>query len=397
MFPMRVLICGIDGYIGWPLALSLMAREGLDVAGVDNFLRRGWVNEVGADSAIPISKMEDRLVAAKETFGQAPGFWEGDLRDYDFVTSVLNEFNPDAIVHLGEMPSAPYSMIDAHHASFTQENNVLGTLNLLFAMRDECPDSHLVKLGTMGEYGTPDIDIPEGFFEVEYNGRKATLPFPRQPGSFYHLSKVHDSANIHFGCKVWGLRSTDLMQGVVYGTATPELESDERLRTRFDFDGVFGTAINRFCAQATVGLPLTPYGLGGQKRGFIALRDSIQCMTLAILNPPTAGEYRVFNQFDEVFDVRSLAEAVVEGARRLGIDSDIQLIANPRIEEEDHYYNPEHSALRKLGFVPRHSLEEEIQVMLRDLIPHRERISELSATFTADVAWDPRKGPEKVL
>ncbi len=391
---MRVLICGVDGYLGWPLALRLLTREGFEVIGLDNFSRRKQVEEVGSDSAIPIASMKERLSASDEVFGDAPIFYEGDLREYDFIASVLKDHEPEAIVHLGEMPSAPYSMADVHRAYFTQENNVLGTLNLLFAMRDLVPEAHLVKLGTMGEYGTPNVDIPEGFFEVGYNGRKDWLPFPRQPGSVYHLSKVHDSFNIMFACKVWGLRSTDVMQGVVYGTTTEEIVRSPQLRTRFDIDGVFGTAINRFCAQAVLSQPLTPYGRGGQKRGFIALRDSLECMTISLKNPPKEGEYRTFNQFDEVRDINSLAEIVASVSRENGLEVSIRPIENPRSEAEDHYYNPVNQKLKDLGFTPRYAMKEEIGFMIRDLLPHRERIGHLSDAIRPNIMWDPRKSSD---
>ncbi len=387
---MKVLICGMDGYLGWPLALQLNQREGAEVVGLDNFSRRAQVDEVGSDSAIPIESMRERLAAARDIFGEAPDFREGDLRDYDFVAKVLSEESPEAIVHLGEMPSAPYSMADVRRAYFTQENNVLGTLNLLFAMRDHCPEAHLLKLGTMGEYGTPNIDIPEGFFEVGYNGRKDWLPFPRQPGSIYHLSKVHDTFNIMFACKVWGLRSTDIMQGVVYGTRTEELEVAPELSTRFDIDGVFGTVINRFCAQAVVGEPLTPYGRGGQKRGFIALRDSLDCMAIVLKNPPAEGEYRTFNQFDQVYSVYALAQMVVSVAESLGLKASIAPVENPRIEAENHYYNPAGEGLRKLGFSPKYQIEEEAGMIIRDLLDHQQRVSGLRAAISPAIQWDPR-------
>ncbi len=389
---MRVLICGMDGYLGWPLSLRLLIREGFEVVGLDNFSRRNLVREVGSRSALPIVSMEERLAACHGVFGDAPSFHEGDLRDYDFITSILIEQQPDAIVHLGEMPSAPYSMADAQRASFTQENNVLGTLNLLFAMRDYAPAAHLVKLGTMGEYGTPNIDIPEGSFEVEYNGRTDTLPFPRQAGSIYHLSKVHDTYNVMFACRVWNLRSTDIMQGVVYGTRTEETTRDNKLHTRFDIDAVFGTAINRFCAQAILGHPITLYGSGHQKRGFIALRDSIECMTIALKNPPAGGEYRTFNQFADVYDITSLAEIVASRAKDLGLDVTLSHIENPRIEAEDHYYNPEAVALEKLGFVPRGDLKAEVRAILEDLLPHKQRLSDLKRAVNPQISWDPRLG-----
>ncbi|MFQ5909279.1 MAG: NAD-dependent epimerase/dehydratase family protein [Thermoplasmata archaeon] len=389
---MKVLICGMDGYLGWPLALRLLDQDRFQVLGLDNFSRRSMVGEVGSDSAIPIVPMEERLAACREVFGDAPTFYDGDLRDYEFTAQVLEDEEPDAIVHLGEMPSAPYSMADASRAYFTQENNVLGTLNLLFAMRDFAPSSHLVKLGTMGEYGTPNIDIPEGFFEIEYNGRKDSLPFPRQPGSLYHLSKVHDSFNVMFGCKVWNLRSTDIMQGVVYGTRTDQIALDARFSTRFDIDAVFGTAINRFCAQAVIGHPITPYGRGHQKRGFIALRDSLACMTLALKYPPSHGEYRTFNQFDMVYDISYLAEVVATSAAALGLRAGVSAIDNPRIEAEEHYYNPESKKLRSLGFQPEHELKEETELMLKDLIPQRARIHSLEKAIDPSILWDPRPG-----
>ena len=343
---MRTLILGMDGYIGWSLAMHL-AKRGHIVSGVDNFSRRANVESLGSHSAIPILDMQERLSAFKRIHGQNISFFKGDLLDYDFLADVVKQTHPDSIVHLAEQPSAPFSMVDRDHAIYTQHNNIEGTLNVLYAMKEFVPESHLVKLGTMGEYGTPNIDIPEGFFEIEFRGRKDTLPFPRQPNSLYHLSKVHDSANIMFACRVWKLCSTDIMQGVVYGTRTQEM-IDDSLMTRFDFDESFGTVINRYCAEAVAGLPLTPYGQGKQKRGFIDLVDSIQCLTIAIENPAARGEYRIFNQLDEVYTILELAERVVKTARKLGINVKIQNLQNPRIEKEEHYYEVDHEHLRKL-------------------------------------------------
>jgi UDP-sulfoquinovose synthase len=331
--------------------------------------------------------MKNRLRAFQQSFGKTIEFEHGDLRSYEFVYRIIKKHNPRAIVHLGEQPSAPYSMIDAEHAAFTQVNNVVGTLNILYAVHKVVPECHLVKLGTMGEYGTPNIDIPEGFFKIDYNGRRAELPFPKLANSFYHWSKVHDSGNIMFACKVWRLRSTDIMQGVVYGTKTNEIDEDERLLTRFDFDGVFGTVINRYCAQAVIGYTLTPYGKGGQKRGFIALGDSIQCLTLAIDNPPEAGEYRVFNQFDEVYSINELAENVSKVANRLGLNTDVVHVENPRIEPENHYYNPRHEKLRRLGFRPTYKLEEELEIMLEDLSKYKDRVIAKKHVIMPKIHW----------
>lgn len=384
---LRIFIAGIDGYLGWPLALHLASR-GHVVGGADLFLRRRWVAEMGSESVTPICDMTGRLAAFQERYGRPLDFFEGDLREYSFVERVLRQFRPDAIVHLGEMPSAPYSMIDVHHSVFTQTNNLVTTLNLLFAVRSECPDAHLVKLGTMGEYGTPNIDIAEGFFEVEYRGRRDVLPFPRQAGSWYHWSKVHDSNNVMFACRLWGLRSTDVMQGIVFGTRIDEMQGDERLATRFDVDQCFGTVVNRFCAQAVLGHPLTPFGAGHQRRGFLPLRDSIDCLTLAIEHPAARGEYRVFNQFDEVYSVTELALRVQQVACSLGLRVDIRPLENPRVEKEEHYYQPDHQKLFDLGYRPARDLDGELTAIMRDLMRFRGRLDGLRDVLSPDIRWD---------
>jgi len=384
---MKVFIAGIDGYLGWPLAQHLTAR-GHEVAGTDLFLRRQWVDEVGGQSALPVYSMDERLQAFRERYGKDLNFRQGDLLDYEFLKDYLADFQPDAIVHLAEMPSAPYSMIDQKHAVFTQQNNVIGSLNLLWAIKEACPNAHLVKLGTMGEYGTPNVPIPEGFFEVEYRGRKDTLPFPRQAGSFYHWSKVHDSGNTMFACRIWGLRSTDIMQGVVFGTQIDVMDGDPRLFSRLDFDQCFGTAINRFVCQAVIGHPLTLYGLGGQTRGFLPMRDSIQCMTLVIENPPEAGEYRVFNQFEETYSIEELAGKVQEAGVDVGLDIEIHHYDNPRKEMEKHFFQADRQHLLDLGYQPTHDVVAEVRIMLRDLLPHRDRILEKADSLVPDIRWD---------
>lgn len=384
---MRVLICGVDGYLGWGLSQYLVSRDH-ETAGCDNYFRRDWVAETGSRSATPIRRMTERLEAFREKFGRNLVFRRGNMLDYNFVWNLLREFKPEAIVHLAEQPSAPYSMIDVQHATFTQSNNILGTLNLIFATKEVCPDAHIVKLGTMGEYGTPNVDIPEGFFDIEFRGRRDCLPFPRQAGSWYHQSKVHDSNNIMMACRTWGLRSTDIMQGVVYGTRIDEMGDDERLLTRFDFDQCFGTAINRFCAMAAIGRPLTPYGKGLQKRGFIPLRDSMQCLTIAVENPPQRGEYRVFNQFEEVYSLTEVAEKVKKVAKSKGLSVEVKNTENPRVEGEEHYYNPDHEHLLRLGYKPTHDMENELSIMLDDLILFRDRILARSDVLMPEIRWD---------
>jgi UDP-sulfoquinovose synthase len=313
------------------------------------------------------------------------------LCEYEFVRDVLRAFQPDAIVHYGEQPSAPLSMMDQRRCLMTQVNNISGTLNLLWAMREFAPDAHLVKLGTMGEYGTPNIDIEEGFIEIEHKGRKDFLPFPKQPGSFYHLSKVHDSHNITFACRVWNLRSTDLHQGVVYGIETSESAMDPRLATSFHYDDVFGTALNRFCVQAVAGIPLTVYGEGGQTRGFLNIRDTLRCVELSILNPPASGEYRVFNQFTEMFTVLELAQIVKRQGEKLGLRVAVNHLPNPRIEAEKHYYNPRHQKLLDLGLEPHLLSEVLLNSMLKTICEHEHQIRR--EVIQPQVKWDRDMAP----
>ncbi len=371
---MRILILGGDGYLGWPTAMRFSNR-GHEVHVVDNYLRREAHREAGTDSLTPIAAgLPERIAAWHEVTGQRIGYTEGDLTDWSVCEPVFADFRPEAVVHYGEMPSAPYSMKDREHAVFTQTNNVVSTLNVLFAMEAFAPDAHLVKLGTMGEYGTPNIDIEEGYIEIEHKGRTDTLPFPKLPGSFYHLSKVHDSHNIHFACRVRGLRATDLNQGVVYGIETDETLLDPRLATRFDYDDVFGTALNRFCLQAVIGHPLTVYGTGGQTRGYLNIVDTLQCVELAVTNPAERGEMRVYNQFTEQFSVEQLADLVREAGAETGMEVVVDHIQNPRVEMEHHHYNPVHTKLLDLGLKPQLLSETLIESMFSSIERHKDRV-----------------------
>jgi UDP-sulfoquinovose synthase len=370
----KILILGGDGYLGWPTAMHL-ADRGHDVAVVDSFHRRLWDHEIGADSLIPILPLQERIILW-QSLGKNPiKPFVGDITDWEFVEHLFAAFQPESIVHYAEHRAAPFSMLSRRHAVVTQVNNVVGTLNILFAMRDFAPESHLVKLGTMGEYGTPNIDIEEGFIEINHNGRTDVLPFPKRPGSFYHLSKVHDSHNIEFVCRVWGLRSTDLNQGVVYGVHTDETALDPGLATRFDYDDVWGTALNRFCVEAAIDHPITVYGKGGQTRGFLDIRDTLQCVELAVVNPAEPGEFRVFNQFTEQFSVQELADKVAEGARKLGWEPIVENITNPRAELEEHYYNAKHTKLIDLGLEPQLLSDTLIDGLLDTVKQHADRVT----------------------
>ena len=381
---MKIAVLGGDGYCGWATALYL-SKKGHSVAIIDNFVRRQWDHELGAQTLTPIRPLAERLAVWQKLTGEVIESYVGDVTDYDFLASMISDFSPDAIVHFAEQRSAPYSMIDRKHAVFTQVNNVVGTLNVLYAIRELAPDCHLVKLGTMGEYGTPNIDIEEGYIEIEHNGRKDVLPFPKQPGSFYHLSKVHDSHNIAFACKIWGTRATDLNQGVVYGTLTDETALDEALINRFDYDEVFGTVLNRFCAQAALGSPLTVYGTGGQTRGFLDIRDTVRCIEIACLNPAKPGEFRVFNQFTEQFNVLQLAEMVRESGRQFGLTVQIDHLPDPRVEAEKHYYNAKHSSLLKLGLQPHLLSNSLLDSLIHIAIQYRDRID--TSLFVPTVFW----------
>ncbi len=345
---MKILVLGGDGYLGWPTALHL-SEAGHEVAVADNFARRGYDNELGVESLVPIEPLQTRIAAWEELTGKKIGCYVGDLTDPIFAYHIISDFAPDAVVHFAEQRAAPYSMIDRAHAVYTQHNNVIGNLNLLYAIAEINPEIHLVKLGTMGEYGTPNIDIEEGWLEVEHKGRRDRMMFPKRPGSFYHLSKVHDSHNVEFACRVWNLRATDLNQGVVYGQQTPETARDERLATRFDYDAVFGTVLNRFVIQAVIGHPLTVYGTGGQTRGMIDIRDTVRCVQLACENPADRGEFRVFNQITEWRSVKDIAEAIQAASPE---DVHIEYLDNPRVELAEHYYNVTHTRLIELGLQP---------------------------------------------
>ena len=370
---MKILVIGGDGYCGWATALYLSER-GHEVAIVDSLVRRHWDATLGVDTLTPIASIHHRVERWEKKTGRKIDLFIGDITDYQLVRHILKTWQAESIVHFGEQRSAPFSMIDRDHAVMTQVDNVTGTLNLLFAMHELCPEAHLVKLGTMGEYGQPNIDIEEGYITIHHNGREDRLPFPMQPGSFYHLSKVHDTHNIRFACKIWGLRATDLNQGVVYGVLTDETADDDLLVNRLDYDHVFGTALNRFCIQAAIGHPLTVYGAGGQTRGYLDIRDTVRCIEIACTNPADKGELRVFNQFTEQFSVLQLAEMVQKAGRDAGLKVEINHIQNPRVEKEEHYYNAKNTLLQDLGLKPHRLSDSLLGSLLSFAIRYRDRV-----------------------
>ena len=382
---MRVCILGGDGYLGWPTAMHFSER-GHQVLAVDSCVKRRLEAELSISPLEDVPDFEQRADRWNQLGGNEIKTIRGDIYlEKDLMNEICRQFKPDVIVHYAEQPSAPYSMLNREAAAYTQVNNVVGTLNVMFAMHDHAPQAHLIKLGTMGEYGTPNIDIEEGYIAIEHNGRKDVLPYPKQPGSFYHLSKVHDSHNVLFACRIWGLRATDLNQGVVYGTVTDEIELDEALINRFDYDEIFGTVLNRFCIQAAVGHPLTVYGKGGQTRGYLDIRDTVRCIELACLKPAASGECRVYNQFTEQFSVLEIARLVQSAARKLGRKVDIQHLPTPRIEAEQHYYHAKHSKLIDLGLRPHLLSESLLDSLLNIAARYQHRVDRTS--FLPQVDW----------
>ena len=370
----KILIIGGDGYLGWPTAMHL-SKKGHKVSVLDNFSKRRIENEEGVSPLWSVPTLHERVNTWKKITNISIKLYVGDLLNEKFIYQILEIEQPDTIIHYGEQPSAPYSMKSLSNASFTQHNNVIGNLNLLFAMKSKCPRAHLIKLGTMGEYGQPNIDIEEGYIEINHNGRNDKFLFPKSPGSFYHLSKVHDTNNIFYACKIWGLRSTDLNQGVVYGIDTDETILDDRLLTSFHYDDVFGTVLNRFCVQAAVNKPLTIYGNGTQTRTYLNILDTLQCVELTVNNPPSEGEFKIYNQFTEKFSVNDLAEKVKYAGQQLDIKVEIEQIDNPRIEKENHYYNPKNDKLLNLGLKPHHLDTEFIVKTINKILKARSQIN----------------------
>ena len=373
---MKVLILGGDGYLGWPTAMYL-SRRGYEVAVLDNMIKHFWEAEVGVDPLVQTRPMHIRSQVWEELTGQQIQTFVCDIAENPkCLYKAIDKFMPDAIVHFAEQPSAPFSMMDRDKCVTTQQNNVNGTLNLIFAIQHTNPDIHIIKLGTMGEYGTPNIDIEEGWLNVEHNGRKDRVLYPKKPHSFYHLSKVHDSNNLEFACRAWDLRVTDLNQGAVYGIDTEETKMHPDLITSFHYDSIFGTVINRFVVQVAKNLPITVYGSGNQQRGFLNILDTIKCIELAIESPAEKGEFRVFNQFTEQFSLNNLASMVSDVAQKMGLDPVVEHIMNPRVEMEDHYYNANHSGLLDLGLKPNLLTDLVIESMIKNVLNHIDMVDE---------------------
>jgi UDP-sulfoquinovose synthase len=371
---MRVLILGGDGYLGWPTAMHLSSM-GHIVTVVDNYLRRSICREEDVEALFDVPNLHERARLWKEKSGKEIQIHIGDLNDWDFVTHVFQSLLPECVVHYAEQPAAPYSMMNRRAAMLTLQNNLTVTANVIFAVHEFCPKAHIVKLGTMGEYGTPNIDIEEGWLDVEHNGRKNKFLYPRQASSLYHTTKIMDTDLLWFYVRMWGLRVTDLMQGPVYGIVTDETEEDQKLFPFFNYDEIFGTVINRFVVQAVAGFPLTVYGKGGQTRGYLNIKDTLNCVRLSLENPASEGELRIFNQLTETFTVKELAKHVQKVGNQKGIDVQIKAVENPRIEAEEHYYNPKHTGLMDLGLNPNFLTDEVLGRMIEIVQKNKNNIN----------------------
>ena len=405
---MKVLILGMDGYLGWPLALKL-AKLGCKVYGIDNMLRRRLVAERGGQSVTEIRTMQERIEAARQHLGVDIEFREMDLLDRDALFAYIREIKPESIVQFAEIPSAPYSMADVDKAVNTIQNNVVGTLGLLFGVRDHAPEASIIKLGTMGEYGSPLTGRPlfEGLFPgdavLQYQGQEWSLGgelTPRDPVSFYHVSKVQGTFSVYEACKYWWLRSYDVMQGVIYGNWSDELQTHPDLNTRFDIDEWWGTVVNRFVAQAAIGMPLTIYGSGNQMRGYITLRDAMQCITRLIAAPPDPGQYDVVNQVTDVFSVMQIAQMVATIGHEFGLDVEVQRIENPRVESEEHPYEVIHEKLQdRFGFASESGFADEVRHLFRVMLQpeNRDRILAQRGALFPKTRWSGEHGEMKVL
>lgn len=381
---MRILILGGDGYLGWPTSMDL-ASQGHDILTVDNYLRRQTCLQTNSQPLFEIPTLDDRAKIFKSLTGLDIDVRIGDLRDYAFTRGLVEEFQPEAVIHYAEQPSAPYSMQGEPQARLTLMNNLEVTFNVIWAVKEVVPDCHIVKLGTMGEYGTPNIDIEEGYLDIQHNGREDRFLYPRQASSLYHTTKIQDTDMLWFYVRMHGLRVTDLMQGPVYGLSTKESDLDDRLLPIFNYDDIFGTVVNRFLVQSVAGVPLTVYGKGGQTRGYLNLKDTLQCVALAANTPPEAGELRILNQFTETFSVNTLADMIQEAGKNFDIDVEINHIDNPRIEAEEHYYNPSHSGLLELGLEPHYLSTDVLSEMLERILKNKDRID--SSIIAPRVTW----------
>jgi len=389
---MTILVTGADGYVGWPTSLRIASQTDDRVLLVDNFARREWVDEVGSVSATPVHDIETRLDAAEQTHGLANlSFVEGDLTDKDFVDELLAVHEPDTIVHTAAQPSAPYSQINGERANYTQHNNLQATRNLLWGLEEyDLTDTHFIETTTTGVYGAPEFPIPEGGATMENQGAQDDVPFPAMAGSWYHLTKSHDAANMRLAHQQFDIPISDVRTAIVYGTQTEETRADDRLNTRFDFDYYFGTVGHRFAAQAVAGYPVTVYGKGEQRKPFISLEDAVEGLAqLALADPDDRpDDLVVYNQVTRAISIVEIANTIADVGDDYGLDVDVEHFENPRDEDETHKMEIEKERYMDLIGEQAQDFEAGIHDVLDTLTEHADVIEAHEDRFLPGVLED---------
>ncbi|MXR19093.1 NAD-dependent epimerase/dehydratase family protein [Halobacterium bonnevillei] len=389
---MTILITGADGYVGWPTSLRTASQTDGRVLLVDNFARRDWVDEVGSVSATPVHPIETRLEAAEQTHGLTNlSFVEGDLTNKAFVNELLNVHEPDTIVHTAAQPSAPYSQINGERANYTQHNNLQATRNLLWGLEEHgLTDTHFIETTTTGVYGAPEFPIPEGGATMENQSEQDDVPFPAMAGSWYHLTKSHDAANMRLAHQQFDIPVSDVRTAIVYGTQTEETRADDRLNTRFDFDYYFGTVGHRFAAQAVAGYPVTVYGKGEQRKPFISLEDAVEGLAqLALADPDNRpDDLVVYNQVTRAISIVEIANTIADVGDDYALDVDVEHFENPRDEDETHKMEIEKERYMDLIGEQAQDFEAGIQDVLDTLTEHADVIKAHEDRFLPGVLED---------
>ena len=375
---MSILLTGADGYIGWPTALRIASRTDERIVLVDNFARREWVESVGSTSAVPIASIDERIDAAEDVHGCSNlSFVEGDLSDRATVDRLLSVHEPSVVVHAAAQPSAPYSQINGERANYTQHNNLQATRNLLWGLHENgLGDTHFIETTTTGVYGAPEFPIPEGGATMENQGERDEVPFPAMAGSWYHMTKSHDAANMRLAHEQFDIPISDVRTAITYGTETEETAADPRLATRFDFDYYFGVVAHRFCAQAVAGYPMTVYGKGEQRKPFIALEDAVEGLARLALGDvdDRPDDHVVYNQVTRPISIVEIAETIADVSGEFDLDVDVEHFENPRDEDETHKMEIENDRYADLIGGQSTTFEEGVREILGSLVEHRETI-----------------------
>jgi nucleoside-diphosphate-sugar epimerase len=375
---MSILLTGADGYIGWPTALRIVNRTDERVVLIDNFARREWVQSVGSKSAVPVAPIDDRIAAAEEHLGtENLSFVEGDLTDRPTVDQLFDVHEPDTVVHTAAQPSAPYSQVNGERANYTQHNNLQATRNLLWGLHEnDLENTHFIETTTTGVYGAPEFTIPEGGAMMKNRGDRDEVPFPAMAGSWYHMTKSHDAANMRLAHEQFDIPVSDVRTAITYGTGTDETETHPDLATRFDFDYYFGVVAHRFCAQAVAGYPMTVYGKGEQRKPFIALDDAVEGLARLALGDPEdrPDDHVVYNQVTRAISIVEIAETIADVAGEFDLDVAVEHFENPRDEDETHKMEIENERYASLIAGQSTSFEEGVRDILDSLGEYQDVI-----------------------